>query len=120
METVKAILRDRPVVVAAQCHVANTDWTRLVGLLGRESLAETEGLWIIPCNSVHTWFMRFPIDIIFLDRGKTVLRVAAETPPFRVRATRKARSVLELPAGRAAAVGLVPGDVVSFAPLSAD
>lgn len=116
MKTVQAILRDRPVVVAASCEVADTDWTRLVGLLGRDSLAESAGLWIVPCNSVHTWFMRFPVDLVFLDREQTVVRIAAETPPFRVRVTRTARSVLELAASRAATVGLTVGDRVEFAP----
>jgi len=119
VKTVQAILRDRPVVVAAHCEVADTNRTRLVGLLGRDSLDESAGLWIVPCNSVHTWFMRFPLDLVFLDREQTVVRIASETPPFRVRVASRARSVLELPAGRAAAVGLLEGDRLQFVSSSA-
>ena len=93
-----------------RCAVAESARERMVGLLGREGLADDDALWIVPCNSIHTWFMRFALDVVFLDPEGRVLRVAACVPPFRMRLQREARSVIELPAGRAAAVGIVPGE----------
>jgi uncharacterized membrane protein (UPF0127 family) len=100
----------RNAVLIGRCAVAESTRERTVGLLGREGLADDEGLWIAPCNSIHTWFMRFAIDVVFLDREDRVLRVAACVPPFRMRLHRHACSVVELPAGRAATVGIVAGE----------
>jgi uncharacterized protein len=89
-------------VACARCVVADSFLTRLRGLLGRRELPPDEGLLINPCSSVHTWFMRFPIDVVFLDRDLRVVRVAADVRPFRLRWGRGARQVLELAAGEAA------------------
>jgi uncharacterized membrane protein (UPF0127 family) len=97
-------------VVCARCVVADSFLTRLRGLLGRRELPPDEGLLINPCSSVHTWFMRFPIDVLFLDRDLRVVRVAADVRPFRLRWGRGARQVLELAAGEAAERGIRVGD----------
>lgn len=97
-------------VVCGNCTVAATPLTRLRGLLGRDGLAESHGLLIRPTWSVHTAFMRFPIDVVFLDRDLRVLKVVADLAPWRTASQRGARSVLELPAGECARVGLVAGD----------
>ena len=97
-------------VLCASCTVAATPLTRLRGLLGRDGLAENHGLLIRPTWSVHTAFMRFSIDVVFLDRDLRVLEVVADLAPWRVASHRGAHSVLELPAGECARVGLVAGD----------
>ena len=77
------------------------------GLLGRSQLGAGEGILLRPTSSIHTWFMRFPIDAVFLDRDLVVLKVATP-PPWRAAGARRAKAVLELAAGAGAA--LRPGD----------
>ena len=79
------------------------------GLLGRDGLPQGEGLLIKPCGSVHTFFMRFPIDVVFLDRELSVLAVRPEVRPWRTAGTRGGKVVLELGAGEAARLGIAPG-----------
>lgn len=55
-------------VIAEKCHVAESFWTRFIGLMGKSGLNKGEGLWIRPTNSIHMWFMRFPIDVIFVKK----------------------------------------------------
>jgi uncharacterized membrane protein (UPF0127 family) len=94
---------------------AKTLWTRLKGLLGRSVLAADEGLWIVPCNSIHMFFMKFPIDAVFLDRERRVVRIYPVIQPGRCTSlVSGAHSCLELAAGRAAEVGLRVGDVLEF------
>ena len=71
------------------------------GLLGKRSLAAGDGLLIKPAPSVHTFFMRFPIDVVFLSRKGEVMKVSADVGPWGVRSCRRAYAVLELPAGEA-------------------
>lgn len=80
------------------------------GLLGRSDLPRGEGILLRPAASVHTLFMRFPIDVVFLDDELEVLGIAAELPPWRAAAQRKADAALELPAGECARRGLAVGD----------
>jgi uncharacterized membrane protein (UPF0127 family) len=82
------------------------------GLLGRSGLARGEGLLLQPAGSIHTFFMRFPIDAVFLDADRRVLRVVADVRPWRTAAVRRARAVLELAAGEAARVGMEAGTVL--------
>jgi uncharacterized membrane protein (UPF0127 family) len=96
-------------VICERCAVADRPLARLRGLLGRRALGRGEGLLIRPAPSVHTWFMRFAIDVVLLDRGGRVLAVRPDIGPWRVAGCRGARAVLELPAGEAARRGLVPG-----------
>jgi len=101
--------------VCGDCVIAERMFPRMKGLLGRRSLAEDEGVLLRPASSIHTAFMRFPIDVAFLDRDNRVVRVASNVEPWRVAAARGGKQVLELKAGRAQAVGLKAGDVVVFA-----
>lgn len=96
--------------MAASCAVANSGAARLRGLLGRRSLSADEGLLLSSTGSIHTCFMRFPIDAVFLDGELRVLGVAADLPPWRVAGRRGARAVLELPSGAAARRGIEPGE----------
>jgi uncharacterized membrane protein (UPF0127 family) len=89
----------RRTVLAKDLAVADTFWSSLVGLMGRRALEAEAGLWIVPCQSVHTFWMRFPIDVVFVDQRKTVVHVVENMKPFRIsRHVSKARSVIELPA----------------------
>jgi uncharacterized protein len=89
-------------VVCERCLVAATALRRLRGLLGRRSLAPDEGLLLQPASSIHTLFMRFPIDVVFLDRELGVVKVVSDLGPWRLAFARGARSALELPSGQAA------------------
>ena len=92
-----------------RCVLADTALVRMKGLLGRASLPSGRGILLRPASSVHTAFMRFPIDVVFLDRDNRVVKIAPEIAPWKVSAGRGAKSVLELPAGEAARRGLVVG-----------
>jgi hypothetical protein len=110
-----ALLRADGHVVCPRCTVADSAPKRLKGLLGRGGLDADEGLLLRPANSVHTAFMRFPIDVVFLDRDLSVLDVVEAVPPWRARARRGARAVLELAAGEAARRGITPGQTLKVA-----
>jgi len=96
--------------------VADSIRTRAKGLLGRSGLGPDEALLLRPASSVHTAFMRFPIDVVFLDRDLNVLEVVEAVPPWRVKARRGARAVLELAADEAARQGIAPGDTLRIEP----
>jgi uncharacterized membrane protein (UPF0127 family) len=96
-------------VVCERCTVADDPLTRLRGLLGRRALPAGEGILLRPAPSIHTWFMRFPIDAVFLSAELEVLAVRPELPAWRVAASRGARAVLELAAGEADRRRLDPG-----------
>jgi hypothetical protein len=99
----------------ACASVANTPLRRMRGLLGRSGLEEGDGLVIDPCSSVHTCFMRFAIDVVFVDRDGRVLRAVERMSPFRFAAGGfRARRTLELPAGTIARAGLAPGAMLAM------
>jgi uncharacterized protein len=101
--------------LALHLAVAETLCARLKGLLGRSSLKLGEGLWITPCNSIHTFGMKFPIDALFLDKHKRVVGVARNLRPNRIsRIYCGASSVLELPAGTLDATGSHIGNEVTI------
>jgi uncharacterized membrane protein (UPF0127 family) len=102
-------------VVCPALSVADTPMSRMKGLLGRRSLATGEGLLLRPAGSIHTAFMRFPIDAVFLDANLRVLRVEANLRPWRIAAQRGARAVVELPAGTAEGMGLAVGLTLELA-----
>lgn len=104
----------RQSVLADNVEVADRGATRRKGLLGRDGLAAGEGLWIVPCESVHTFGMRFPIDLIYLDRNRTVKKVRSGVPPWRLSACFSAHSVLELLPGTIGATQTRPGDKLEF------
>jgi uncharacterized membrane protein (UPF0127 family) len=87
-------------IVADRVTVASRRLDRAVGLLGRGHLDGGEGLWITPCRGVHTWFMRFPIDVIAMDADGVVVDAVSKLKPWRMRLPRPGTaSVLELRAG---------------------
>ncbi|MDH7482147.1 MAG: DUF192 domain-containing protein [Armatimonadota bacterium] len=87
-------------VVAERVESARGFLSRLIGLMGRRSLAKNSGLLMHGCCQVHTFFMRFPIDIIYADRELRVLRVDVNVPPWHILPRCNGASyVIELPAG---------------------
>jgi uncharacterized membrane protein (UPF0127 family) len=104
--------RSKP--LATQLEVADNPYTRRKGLLGRNGLAPGEGLWIYPCESVHTFAMRFAIDLVYLDRNCVVKKLRSNVPPGRLSACLWARSVIELPAGTIEATGTEIGDRIAI------
>lgn len=91
---------DREVELVSRGERALTFWTRGRGLMGRTSFEPGEGLLIEPCNSIHCFFMRIPIDVLYLDDENRVLDVDVQMRPWRVGKPRwTAAKVLELPAG---------------------
>ena len=97
-------------VVCEHLLVAARPLRRMRGLLGRASLPPGEGILLRPAGSVHTFFMRFPIDVVFLDRDERVVGIEAAVPPWRTASRRGARSVVELAAGECERRGLRVGD----------
>jgi uncharacterized membrane protein (UPF0127 family) len=86
--------------LALRVETADDAASRSKGLLGRASLEPQEGLWIVPCPMIHTFFMKFPIDVLFLDRGLVVRRVLEDLKPWRLSPwVFSAHSVLELQGG---------------------
>jgi hypothetical protein len=104
-----ALANGEGTVVCEHCLLAETMFARLRGLLGRRGLAEGEGILLRPASSIHTAFMRFAIDAVFVDKENRVVKVAAEIRPWRAAACRGARAVLELAAGEAERRGIRPG-----------
>ena len=98
-----------------RCTLADSPVTRLRGLLGRDGLEQGEGLLLRPASSVHTFFMRFPIDVVFLDRTLVVVGIADGVDPWRAASRRGAKAVLELPAGESSRRGLAVGDQLTLA-----
>ena len=100
----------RQTVLARSADVADSSAKRRTGLLKHERLEPGEGLWIVPCESVHTFFMKFPIDLVYLDKRRKVRKVRHAVAPWRLSACLLAHSVLELPAGTAERSGTAKGD----------
>jgi uncharacterized protein len=112
---VRLVNRTRGAVLADRVESAERMRDRLRGLLGRAALRSGEALAIRPCTSIHTLFMRFAIDAVFLDRRGRVVRALAGLRPWR--ATRfhlRAEQVVELPAGTLARTGTREGDELEF------
>ncbi|MEI6042947.1 MAG: DUF192 domain-containing protein [Chloroflexota bacterium] len=96
-------------------RIADTFWARGVGLLNRKSLGEGEGLIIIPNNSVHCFFMRFTIDVVFVSKEQRIVYLYPRMKPWRVsKIVGKAHYVIELPEGTVERAGAKIGDVVEW------
>jgi uncharacterized membrane protein (UPF0127 family) len=100
----------RDELVATRLEGAFASSARRRGLLGRDALADTAGLVIAPCSGVHTFGMRFPIDVIFAARDGRILKILAAMPPRRIAVALRAFAAVELAAGAAARSGVQVGD----------
>lgn len=99
-------------IVCERCEVAESALARMRGLLGRTGLEPGTGMLINPAPSVMTFFMRFPIDVLFLDRDRKVVGVRHRLGPWRVAGARHAAAALELPAGAVAEAGIEEGQLL--------
>jgi uncharacterized membrane protein (UPF0127 family) len=99
-----------PVESEIEIKIARHFWSRAIGLLGQRALGADQGLLIIPCDSVHTCFMRWPIDVVFIDCAGNITRIVEHLRPWRCTAARHpAHACVEIKAGNAALLGLHVG-----------
>lgn len=104
----------RDTILADRADIADTAAARNRGLLKRTGLDHGEGLWIVPCEGVHTVGMKFPIDVVFLSKKKKVLKIRRDMRKWRMAVCLRGHSVLELPAGMCDAAQTVVGDQLEF------
>lgn len=113
MSPVKIINVTRNTVLAESCMLAGTFYTRFKGLLGKKNLSPGTGLMIKPCNSIHMFFMRFPIDAIFISEENTIVYIIENLKPWRFSPIiRNSAAVVELSAGKVKTTGTKVGDSV--------
>src|SRR5436305_11365672 len=105
-----ALRRENGETLCERCVLADTALTRMKGLLGRKDLPRGEGILLRPASSVHTGFMHFPIDVVFLDRENRVLKIAQAVAPWKAAAAKGAKAAVELPAGESERRGLDVGE----------
>jgi uncharacterized membrane protein (UPF0127 family) len=105
----------RQSVVATDVRMADHYFSRLMGLMGKPGLPAGHGLWITPCSDIHSCFMRFEFDAIFVDKQHKVLHLVERMKPWRVsKIVRGSKAVLELPAGAVAESGTQLGDLIEL------
>lgn len=102
--------------IADLVEMADTRASRRRGLLGRDRLESNAAMMLVPCAAVHTAFMRFPIDLVFIDGDGYAVRTASRVQPWRVSLALDARAVIELAAGRLDACEVAIGDRLYLAP----
>ena len=109
----KIINKTKNTVLAEEAIVADRCCSRVIGLLGKASLPKGQALVLKPCNSVHTFFMRFAIDVIFVDRNNRIIETVSSLKPWRLSSVYLlAQSCIELPAGTIASSFSSPGDLL--------
>jgi hypothetical protein len=101
-------------IVSDRCRFANSVFKRMIGLLNRKALAQGEGLLLDRCYGIHTFFMRFSIDVLFLDKQLQVIRAVPALPPFRTCVVKHAVYVLELPVGSIQRSQTAAGDQIQM------
>ena len=101
-------------MLADRADVADTSAKRRTGLLKHSKLDPGEGLWIAPTEGVHTFGMKFPIDVVFLSKKKKILKIRPNMVRRRIALSLRAYSVLELPAGTIEATATETGDTLTF------
>ena len=114
MRFVRVTNTTRGTVVAERVQLASDPWSRFWGLMGRAGLEANSGVLITPCSSIHMFFMRFPIDVVFLDNNNVVVKIVHGIKPWRTAMGGGGKKALELPAGAAAAAGIESGDLLDF------
>ena len=115
-ERLQVVNLTRQTVLADRLEVADHGANRMKGLLGRDGLSPGEGLWIKPCEAVHTFCMRFAIDLVYVDRKNRIRKVRSGVRPWRMSACLTAHSVIELPSGTVQATQTQAGDRLEFSP----
>lgn len=102
-------------LIADNIGLANTMITRFVGLMNKKKLEDNEGILLTPCSSIHMMFMKFPLDIVFLDKKNKVIKIIENIKPWKISpVVFMAQSVLELPSGTVSKIGLKINDILDF------
>jgi uncharacterized membrane protein (UPF0127 family) len=109
----------RNTILATSVELADSGPRRSKGLLGRAALAPGTGLWIVPCEAVHTFWMQFPIDLVYLDRTLRIKKLKSNVRPWRMSGCLSAHSVIELASGTIRETQTERGDKVEFSPAAA-
>ncbi|HZB89332.1 MAG TPA: DUF192 domain-containing protein [Terracidiphilus sp.] len=104
----------RGIELASAARVAATAAQRSKGLLGRAGLEPGEALWIVPCEAVHTFWMKFALDLVYLDRRHRIVKIRRNVPPWRLSGALRAHSVIEFAAGAIRAQDAAPGDQLTL------
>lgn len=118
MKSFRVLNVTRGTVAAGHADAATSPWSRFWGLMGRRRPADARGLHIAPCSSIHTAFMRFDMDAVFLDRQNRVTRIVKRMRPFRVAFGHGAHSVLEFAGGWTDVAEINEGDQLEFIALA--
>ncbi len=115
MQTVQVFNVTRGVVIAHQAKLATSLGQRMKGLLGQASLSDNEALILKPCSSIHTFFMRFAIDVLFIDKNLQIIRLVQNMPPNRTSPIVWAsRMAIELPAGKISQTNTQLGNTIAI------
>ncbi len=116
-KNIQVIRKSDQLVLVSELKIADDYFSRLKGWMFKSGAHDGEGIWILPCNSVHTWMMNFSIDVVFLGREQNILKLASNVRPWRFLPVScwGARSVLELPAGSIQKHQLREGEVLCIA-----
>ncbi len=107
-------------IVARHLEIAGDSASRRRGLLGRDGLDEGHALVIAPCNSIHMFFMRFAIDVLFVARDGRVVKCAHDVRPWRISIAWRAYAAIECPAGTLKRTDTRPGDLVTLEEVAAE
>ncbi len=106
----RVLNKTKGAVVVEEVTLATGTWSRFWGLMGRKGLPDGHGLLIDPCSSIHMFFMRFPLDVVFLDDAGRVTKVVREIKPWRMALGGGGKKALEIAAGAASATNVEAGD----------
>ena len=115
-DRLRVVNATRKIEIADRVELAGSGAKRSKGLLGRSGLGQGEGMWIVPCEAVHTFWMKFSLDLVYLDRQHRVAKIRRNVPPWRLSACLTAHSVIEFAAGAIRESDLQPGDKLEFLP----
>ncbi|MFH1442005.1 MAG: DUF192 domain-containing protein [Candidatus Omnitrophota bacterium] len=111
----KIINNTKNTILAEEAYIADTVFTRVKGLLGKQSFDEGSALIIKPCNSIHTFFMRFTIDVVFVNSNNAVVKILPKIAPNKISGVYfKAYFAIELPAGTVEKTSTIIGDLLEF------
>jgi uncharacterized protein len=111
----KVVNKSKMTSLADKAIVAHSLLKRIIGLMDRKTLEKGEALIICPCKSIHTFFMRFPIDVVFVDKKDSIIKTISCLKPFRLtRAYWFSKSVIELPAGAISSTNTRQGDILQI------
>lgn len=102
--------KTKDTIVVEEVTLATSIWSRFWGLMGKKGLPEGHGLLIDPCSSIHMFFMRFPLDVVFLDHDGRVTKVVKEIKPWRMALGGGGKKALEITAGAASTANVEAGD----------